>query len=151
MASWLFNQHPSCLRHLWSVYHQGAPSFFETEKSPTVPGSDCMEDARRYSNGIVHAERLVTDADMRCRATEQFHASAWPFGNMLSHQSAGFSIGTAVATAIFDLPREKVRLDVQLQEAIFNSSPEINYRLQQNRCADCMRKRSLLSGCSSYI
>ena len=32
VATWLFNQHPSGLHHLRSVYQQGAPSFLVTEK-----------------------------------------------------------------------------------------------------------------------
>ena len=55
----LFNQHPSGLHRLRSIYHQGAPWFLKTGKSPTVPGTDCTEDARRCPNGIAHAARLV--------------------------------------------------------------------------------------------
>ena len=68
----------------FSVYQQGAPSFLETGKSPTVLGPDCMEDARRCPNGIAHAARLVSArqyADVHCRATEQFHARACLFSS----------------------------------------------------------------------
>ena len=43
-------------------------------KSPMVSGPDCTEDTRRCPNGIAHAARLLADADVHCRATEQFHA-----------------------------------------------------------------------------
>ena len=52
VAAWLFNQHPSGLHRLRSVYQQSAPSFLETGTSPTVPGPDCTEDARRCLSGI---------------------------------------------------------------------------------------------------
>ena len=71
--------------HLPSVYQQGAPSFLETGKSPTVPGPDCTEDAQICSNGIAHAARLVSAgqyADVQCRATEQLHAKAYLFGKI---------------------------------------------------------------------
>ena len=87
VTSWLFSQHPSGLHHFRSVYQQGAPSFLETGNSPTVPGPDCTEDARRCPNGIVHAGRLVSAgqyADVHCRATEQFHAIACLFFATLS-------------------------------------------------------------------
>ena len=79
-------------------------------------GPDCTENARRCPNGIGHAGRLVSAgqyADVHCRATEQFHARACLFGEIPKNssacrkritprtsQSAGFSIGTAMATAI---------------------------------------------------
>ena len=78
-------QHSSGLHHLRNVYQQEAPSILETEKSPTVPGPDCTEDARRCPNGISHAARLVSAgqyADVHCRATEQFHATACLFGKI---------------------------------------------------------------------
>ena len=71
VTAWLFNQHPSGLHHLRSVYQQVAPSFLETGKSPTVPDPNCMEDARRCLNGIAHASRLVFAGqytDMHCHA-----------------------------------------------------------------------------------
>ena len=59
---------------------------FGNRKSQTVPGPDYTEDARRCSNGIVHAARLVSAgqyADVYCRATEKFHARACPFGKII--------------------------------------------------------------------
>ena len=80
------------------------------------PGPDCTEDARRFPNGIAHAARLVSAeqyADVYCRATEKFHVRACLFGKISSacrkritphtSQSAGFLIGTAMATDIFAL------------------------------------------------
>ena len=72
-------QHYSGLHYLRNVYQQGVPSSLETGKSLTVPGPDCMEDARRCPNGSPHAARVVSAgqyADLHCRATEQFHAWA---------------------------------------------------------------------------
>ena len=155
VTSWLFNQNPSGLHHLWSVYHQGLVlllhhhhhhhhhllhllllllllllilrglgrfslfrlqivvvsifscvflgsiflvvynlklpcvfyflSFKVSGKSPTLPSPDYTEDARRFSNGIAHAARLVTAgqyADVQGRATEQYHSRACLFGKI---------------------------------------------------------------------
>ena len=75
------------LASFWSspFAKQGAPSFLETGKRPTLPGLDCMEDARRCPTGIAHAAMLVSArqyVDVHCRATEQFHARACLFGKL---------------------------------------------------------------------
>ena len=78
-------QHSLGLHNLRNVYQQGAPSFLEIGKGPTVSGLDCTEDARICPNGIAHAARLVSDgqyADVICRATEQFHARICFFGKI---------------------------------------------------------------------
>ena len=65
-------QHSSGLHHLQSIYLQGAPSFLERGKSPTVAGLDCKEDARRCPNGIAHTARLVSAGSMRmCIVVQQ--------------------------------------------------------------------------------
>ena len=116
-------QHPLCLHHLRIVYQQGAASFLETGKSLKVPGPDCTEDARRCPNVIARSARLVSAgrySDVHWCATEQFNARTCPFGKITNlvclqetnniSQSAGFSISTAKATAIYlHLPRDKVR------------------------------------------
>ena len=83
VAICLFNQHPSGLHHLRSVYQQGAPSFLETGKVRRCQVRT-TEDPRRCPNEIAHAARLVCRqyADVHCRATEQFHTRACLFGKI---------------------------------------------------------------------
>ena len=73
------------ISQVFIIYEQCAPSFLETEKSPAVPGPDYTEDARRCPSGTALAARFVSAeqyADVHCRATEQFHARACPFGKI---------------------------------------------------------------------
>ena len=60
-------------------------------------------------------------------------------------ESARFSIGTAIARELSALTTwEGPMCNCIRQFSISNWTPETNDRLQQNRCADCMRTRSLL-------
>ena len=125
---------------------------FETGKSPTVPGPDCTEHARRCPNGIAHAARLVSTgqyAHVRCctipceslpprqddlrshRPAEKYNTSHLTVGGILNRHSHGHSyLCTCHVT----------KSHIQLHEATFQHH---NDWLQQNRCVNCTCKGSL--------
>ena len=105
---------------------------------------------------ITQAARPVSAeqyADVHCRETQQLHARACLFGKkpkissawrkLITHrtsQSAGFSIGTAMTTAISARTMwQSPTCNCMSQISTTHWSPETNVRLQQNRYADCMR------------
>ena len=73
-------EHSSGFHHMRSVCHQGAPSFFGNRKKSDGARSGlyggCSKIYQWNCSAGLHA-------DVHCRATEQFHARACLFGNII--------------------------------------------------------------------
>ena len=111
-----------------------------------------------------HSKACVCQAVCGCALScnEPFHARTCLFGkitydlfalqktNNNSHLTVGGILNRHGHGHSYLCNYHLTRSDIQLHDALFNITvhwtPETNNRLQQNRWADCMRRRSLLSG-----
>ena len=146
VAAWLLNKHHSGLsglHHLRNVYQRAGSFIFGNGLSPTVPGTDWTEYARRCPNGIANEARLVSAgqyADVHCCATEQLHARACRFGNITldlvglqkknytSNLTDGGILNRHSHGHNYVCTYQVTRSDIQLQGAILNIT--LNTRTQ---------------------
>ena len=119
-------QHPSGLHHLWSVYHQDAPSFFWNRKK--------SDGARNCSRSKAYV--CWQYADVQCRAIEQFQARACLFDkitsdhvglqktNNISHLTVGWILNRHSHGHSYLWTYHVTRSDVELHETAFQHHTE---------------------------
>ena len=143
------------------------PPTGKTGKSLTMPDPDSTKDARRCRIAIAHAAFLVPACSMRtCIVVQQNNIprESLPLrqDNLRSHRPAENNTSHLTVCGILNRHSHghsylciyhvtNPTYNCMRQFSTSHWTPENIDQLQQNRCADCMRKRSSLSEWPSYI